>query len=153
MTSRPARAVAVLGMLIVAGLSSACGADSPTEPTPEIITDTFTGTISPLGLVHHEFTVAYAGGYSDASVTVTRLASVATGADKAITIGVGFGTLSVGTCTRVAAYTNPTAPLNVELPTNSGAFLANRYCIAVFDNTLAPTVTEPLNYTIVVKHY
>lgn len=147
---RPA-AVVLCTSLCLAGVSG-CG-DSPTEPTPTLATETFTGTLAPLGLVHHEFNVDYAGGYSDASVTVTRLASVADGTDKAVTVGVGFGTLSVGICTRAAAFTNPVAPLNTELPTTGGAFRQGRFCIAVFDNTDAPTVAEPLAYTIVVKHY
>lgn len=146
------RAAALGGMLMLLVLAAGCG-DSPTAPTATLQTETFTGTLTPLGLSSHVFTVEYGYAYSDASVTVTRLATVADDSERPISVGVGFGTVNVGSCTRAAALTNATAPYNVELPTNGSPFVANTYCIAIFDNTDAPTVTEPLTYTIVVKHY
>lgn len=147
-----ARAGALLGTLMLPVLLAGCS-DSPTAPTATLETETFTGTLSPLGLSPHAFAVKFGYAYSDASVTVTRLTTVADGSERQISVGVGFGTVNVGSCTRVAALTNPTAPFNVELPTNGAPFIAGTYCIAIFDNVDAPTVTEPLNYTIVVKHY
>jgi hypothetical protein len=153
MTSQCSRLGAfAVTLLFSAALGAGCG-DSPTAPTATLVTETFTGTLAPLGLASHTFTVNYAEAYSDASVTVTRLASVADGTEQQISVGVGFGTVSVGACTRAAALTNPTAAYNVELPTNGSPFLAGPFCIAIFDNTDAPTVTEPLAYTLTVKHY
>ncbi len=152
MMLRRARAASMFGLLLSIGLVAGCN-DSPTSPTATLVTETFSGTLSPLGVSAHTFTVNYAAAYSDASVTVTRLVTVADGSERQITVGVGFGTISVGVCTRAAALTNPTASFNVELPTNGSPFLAGPYCIAIFDNTDAPTVTEPLAYTITVKHY
>jgi hypothetical protein len=146
------RAGALWGMLMLPVLAAGCS-DSPTAPSATLETETFTGTLSPLGLSSHAFNVQYGSAYSDASVTVTRLVTVADGSERQISVGVGFGTVNVGSCTRAAALTNPTAPYNVELPTNGSPFLAGTYCIAIFDNTDAPTVTEPLTYTMVVKHY
>lgn len=145
------RTLALFGLLAHVVVVSACS-DSPTEPTPTLETETFSGTLAPLGVASHTFNVAY-GGTSDASVTVTRLVAASDSSDRAITIGVGFGSVNVGVCTRAAAYTNPKADLNVELNTNGGAFPAGQWCVAIFDNTDAPTVTEPLLYTMVVKHY
>lgn len=146
------RAGALWGMLMLPILTAGCG-DSPTAPSATLETETFTGTLSPLGLSSHAFTVQYGYAYSDASVTVTRLVTVADGSERQISVGVGFGTVNVGSCTRAAALTNATAPYNVELPTNGSPFVAGPYCIAIFDNLDAPTVTEPLTYTLVVKHY
>jgi hypothetical protein len=152
MMLRRARAASMSGVLLVIVLVAGCG-DSPTAPTATLATETFSGTLTPLGLSSHTFNVTYAQAYSDASVTVTRLVTVADGSERQISVGVGFGTVSVGACTRAAALTNPTAPYNVELPTNGSPFLAGTFCITVFDNTDAPTVTEPLIYTLTVKHY
>lgn len=145
------RATALFALLAQVVVASACS-DNPAAPTPTLKTETFSGTLSPLGLVSHTFDIEYSG-YSDASVMVTRLAAASDSTDRAITIGVGFGTVNVGVCTRAAAYTNPTADLNVELTTSGGAFLNGSYCVAIFDNTDAPTAAEPLLYTMVVKHY
>jgi hypothetical protein len=150
--ARVSSVLSVLGLTAMVGLAAGCG-DSPTAPTAELVTETFTGTLTPLGLVSHTFNVNYAQAYSDASVTVTRLVTVADGTERQISVGVGFGVISVGVCTRAAALTNPTAAYNTELPTNGSPFLAGPYCVAIFDNTDAPTVTEPLTYTLTIKHY
>jgi hypothetical protein len=150
--SRKARLV-VVGFVLAIGSLSACRGKTATLPTPVLTTDTFTGTIAPLGTVFHSFTVNYDGAYTDASITVNSLKSVATGADKSITIGVGFGSLSLGVCTRASTLTNPAAPIGTELPTSGSQFGPGTYCVQVFDNTGAPTVTEPLSYSIAVKHY
>jgi hypothetical protein len=78
---------------------------------------------------------------------------VANATPQPITIGVGFGEISVGVCTRLGSLSNPAAPLNTELPTTGGVFSPGTFCVQVFDNPVSPTVTEPLNYTITVRHY
>ena len=144
--------VFALGLIAILALATSCS-DSPTAPTPTLKTETFTGTLGPREVKSHTFTIEYNAAYSDASVTVKKLTSLADGTDKDITVGVGFGTISVGVCTRAAAYTNVAAPLNVELPTSGSAFSAGTYCISIFDNLDAQTVTETLSYSIDVKHY
>ncbi len=137
--------------VLIAG-AAGCGSSSPTAPTtPTIISDMFTGTLSPLGTDAHGFTINYAGGASDASITVTALATVANQTPLTITIGVGFGTLNLGVCT--PALTIPVAAIATELSTNTSPFVNGTYCVLVFDNPTAPTVTEPITYSITVKHY
>jgi hypothetical protein len=82
---------------LIAG-AAGCGSSSPTAPVadPTVVSDTFTGTINPLGTDSHTFTVGYAGGTSNASVTVVALATVANQTPQTITIGVGFGSLNQG---------------------------------------------------------
>jgi len=148
--------IACAGLFITVGVAACGGSNNPAAPTTPaavLATETFTGTISPLGTAFNSFTVNYAGSNSDASITVTSLTTVASGTPQAITIGIGFGTVNLGVCTRSASYTNPAAPLNTELTTTGMPFSAGSFCVQVFDNTSAPTVTEPLNYSITVKHY
>jgi hypothetical protein len=135
--------------------AAACNKETPTEPTPEavIITDVFTGVIAPLGTNTHSVTVVYTYAATNASAIVTSLTSVADGTSKPVTIGLGFGTVNLGACTRVASVTNPVAPFNQELFVPEGTFGPGLYCFQVFDNPAAPTVTEPLNYSITVRHY
>lgn len=152
MKRRMARAAVIAGCLLGAGAAISCGNGNTTSPTALPIVDKFTGTIAPLGTDSHNFTIVYSG-YSDASFTVTSLTTVADGTTPSISIGVGFGTTNVGVCTRSTGFTNPSAPLNAELATTGTPFTPGLYCIQVFDNPDSPTVTEPLNYAITVKHY
>ena len=114
------------------------------------MTDTFTGTINPLGTDSKNFTVTYTLG-SNASITVNSLVTVADQTPQSITIGVGFGYLNLGVCNVV--ITNPAATLGAELTTTTSPFASGTFCMEVFDNTAAPTVTEPLTYNVTVKHY
>lgn len=145
-----------LGLVMLAFVvtAAACSKSATAmTPSPVLATDTFTGTINPLGSASHSFVVTYASANSDASITVNSLVSVATETAQAITIGVGFGTVNVGVCTRVTGYTNVAAPLNTALTTNTSPFAAGTFCVQIFDNPDAPTVTEPLTYSVSVKHY
>jgi hypothetical protein len=139
-------------LVLIAG-AAGCGSSSPTGPTvtPTVISDMFTGTLSPLGNDGHSFTVVYAGGTSNASITVTALATVANQTPLTITIGVGFGTINLGVCT--PALTIPVAAIGSELSTTTSPFVNGTYCVLVFDNPAAPTVTEPVTYSITVNHY
>ena len=98
-------------------------------------------------------TVNYTFSTTNASATVTSLTTVADGTSKPVTIGIGFGTLSLGVCTRSTALSNAAAPFNTELFVPEGTFGPGTYCFQVFDNSGASTVTEPLNYSITVKHF
>ena len=146
----------LVGLVCSVTAAAACNKNnnnSTTNPSPILTTETFSGTINPKGTASHAFVVNYEFAYTDAAVTVTNLTSVATGAGQSITVGVGFGSYSVGVCTRVANVSNPTAPLNQKLPTTGQQFGPGTYCVQVFDNPDASTVTEPMRYTLSVEHY
>jgi hypothetical protein len=155
MTARTLRLLVRSGLVSVAlALAASCSnSNSSTAPSATLSTDTITGVLNPGGTDSHTFTVNYSSAYTDASITVTKLTTVANGTPQMITIGVGFGTTNVGVCTTAAAFTNPAAPFNTELPTSGSPFIAGQYCVQVFDNPANPTVTEPLNYSLNVKHY
>jgi hypothetical protein len=130
-------------------LAVSCG--SSTAPTPAEISNVFTGTITPLGTSPQTFTVQYSGGATDASIEITSLTTVANGTPVSITIGTAFGDLQLGVCTPYIS--NPATPLLTVESTSGEPFTAGTYCIQIFDNPAAPTVTVPLNYSVTVTHY
>jgi hypothetical protein len=137
-------------VLLAAAAATACGKATPIEPTPELTTATFTGTLQVLGTDSKSFTVKYASSASDGSMTVTALTKVSDGSAAGVTIGVGFGTPATdGSCTRSANYTAPQATIGQELIASS-AFTAGTYCIQIYD---AGTLVEPVNYTLTVRHF
>ena len=78
-----------------ATFAAGCGSDSPTVPTPVLQTESFTGTLQPLGVDFKTFTIVYNQGTTDLSVTVNSLATVANATPvTGITIGIGLGTVT-----------------------------------------------------------
>jgi hypothetical protein len=150
--SRPRRAGSAIFLSI---LVSSCGG-TPNEPDPVQQTETFTGTLQPLGIDYKTFTIAYARGTSDLSVTITSLSTVANStAVTGITIGIGFGTVSGTTCSMQIQA--PAANLSQELFAPNGAS-AGAYCVQIFDcptgtANCSSTLVEPVNYSMTVKHY
>jgi hypothetical protein len=147
--------IGALGLIVALGTLSACKKETPVEPTPQavLVTEVLTGVITPLGTVTHQMTVNYTHTATNASAIVTAMTTVANGTSQPVTIGMGFGTLAAGVCTRVAALTNAVSPFNTKLFVPPGTFNAGTFCFQVFDNPDAPTVIEPLNYSITLEHF
>jgi hypothetical protein len=147
--------LSIVFILMLAAATAGCYGSStaPTTPPFTETTDQFSGTLKPLGTDTHTFMVNYSAAQSDASVTVTSLTSVATGAPENITIGVAFGSTNLGVCTPSTTVSNPGATVGTEHPTTGAPFVNGSYCVAIFDNPAAPTVTEPINYTLAVRHF
>jgi hypothetical protein len=150
--SRPVRAGSTL---LLSGLLSSCGG-SPSQPDPVLRTETFTGTLQPLGTDFKTFTIVYAQGTSDLSVNVTSLSTVANSTPvTGITIGIGFGTVSGATCSMQIQA--PAASLSTELFAPNGAS-AGSYCVSIYDcpegtANCTSTLPEAVNYAMTVKHY
>ena len=90
MLPHAAARLAPLGLAVLLLSSSGCG--SATAPDPVLQTETFTGTLQPLGLDFKTFSVATTSSTTDLSVSVDSLKTVADGTSvTGITIGVGFG--------------------------------------------------------------
>jgi hypothetical protein len=135
--------------------AAGCG-DSPSAPTPVQQTESFTGTLQPLGVDFKTFTIAYNQGSSDLSVTVNSLVTVANATPvTGITIGIGIGTVTGSTCqSQIQA---PAAPLTQELFAPNGAS-AGAYCVLIYDcptgtTGCTSTLTEAVTYSMTVKHY
>ena len=137
-------------------LTLATGCGSVTAPSPVLQTETFTGTLQPLGTEFKTFTVVYTQSTTDLSVSVDSLKTVADStAVTGITIGIGFGTISGSTCS--LQVQTPTGALATELFAPNGAG-AGTYCVQIFDCPTSPTgctstLTEAVTYSMTVKHY
>ncbi len=154
MQRRAARRLpAIARCAIVLTLAAGCGG-SPSAPTPVAQTETFTGTLQPLGVDFKTFTIALQGT-SDLSVTVNTLTTAGGAAVTGITIGIGFGVV-VGSACSLQIQT-PVANLGQELFAPNGA-APGPYCVEIYDcptgaTGCSSTLTEPVTYSMVVKHY
>jgi hypothetical protein len=138
----------IVGLLVVA-LGAACS-NPPTAPSPILVTVPFTGTLEVEGTDSKTFVVNYAADFSDASVTITAINTVAGATPLTITLGVGFGMVAAdGSCARTPSLSASAAAVGQELITPS-VFLDGAYCVVVFD---AGTLTEPVTYGLTVQHY
>jgi hypothetical protein len=143
-----------LGAILLA-LVTSCN-KTPTAPDPVLQSETFTGTLQPLGLDFKTFAVVYSQSTSDLSVTVNSLTTV-TGstAVTGVTIGVGFGSIAGSACSLLVQ--TPVATLGQELFAPSGAS-PGTYCVQIFDCPTGTTgctsvLTEAVTYSMTVKHY
>jgi hypothetical protein len=141
-------------LAIVLAIASGCG--SATAPSPTLQTETFTGTLQPLGLDFKTFTITYSQSTSDLSVSIDTLKKVSDGsAVTGITMGIGFGNVSGTTC--ALQVQTPVAALSQELFAPNGAS-AGAYCVQIYDcptgtTGCSSTLTEAVTYSITVKHY
>jgi hypothetical protein len=140
---------------ILLSLAAGCG-DSPTAPEPVLQTETFTGTLQPLGLDFKTFAVVYNQGPTELSVSVNSLTTVANPtAVTGITIGVGVGSVSGTVCS--LQLQTPVATLGQELFAPNGAS-AGTYCVQIFDcptgaTGCTSTISEAVTYSMTVRHY
>ena len=133
MIQRLSRALAVL---VVMAAASACG-ESPTAPTPERTTETFTGTVAQAGFATHPFTVRQVGQVDLTLVTVAPLNTVA--------IGFAVGSWDGANCSLIAGDDN--ARQGYVL---SGTAQPGTFCVAVYDS--GNIGADPVEYTVTVVH-
>lgn len=145
------RTMARFGSMMLAAtlLAGASSCKAKAAPSPILASETFTGTLPALGVTFHTFSVKYTFATTDLSVIVNSLNQT-----PAITIGLGFGTVSGATC--AVQISTPTANVGQELFAPSGAS-AGSYCVQIFDNVDATTgigtVAGSVAYSLTVKHY
>ena len=148
------RLALIASVAISVSFGAACG--SPAAPTPTLQTETFSGTLQPLGLDFKTFSIAYNQGASDLSITVNSLATVAsTTPVTGITIGIGVGSVSGSSCALQIQAT--AAAIGQELFAPNGAS-GGTYCVQISDcptgtSCCSSTLTEAVNYSLTVKHY
>ena len=126
-------------LLALALLGSACdNGDTPTIPTPVIVTETFTGTVELNGAVSHGFNVSTAGP------TVAEITAL----DPAgAFIGFELGTWSGVVCTAVLSNDAGTLASVLSAKTQSSASL----CVRLHDPNGTLTANA-VTYTVTVKH-
>ena len=138
------QSVSFIAVVACIALSAGCdnSGDSSTSPTPvPLTTETFTGTVDPMGSVFHSFTVAQGG---ELDITLTAVGPPAT-----IFMGLGIGTLSSdsASCSLDSRFTLAThASTTPQIPVSAGA---GRYCVQLFD---IGNQTAQVSYTITVAH-
>ena len=140
------RAAVPLTVFSVAFLGSiACGAKTPTEPTPpapvfEHKTETFAGSVATGGSKAFPFTVVNPGTIQ---VGITALAPTST-----LVMGLSLGYWEAATLTCVEQQTTELATINVffaATPSSPG-----EYCVGIFDTG---NVTVASDFTLSVTHY
>jgi len=123
-------------------LAASCGGgDSGVAPTTVTPTkETFMGTLPPLSLVSHPFSVSRSG--------TVEISLTAAGPPDNISIGLGVGTPATdGGCSlleAIAASAAPTAQL-------VGTATPGTLCVAVFDPSPG-ILTADVDYTVIVSH-
>jgi len=153
---------------LVAALAVSGCQSSPTGPTQQAISETFSGKIAQRGNETHPFTVT-----EDGPVTITVLNVVretptppenllpppptnqppATEDDPTaalpppIYIGLAIGMWDGTTCQRIAQRTDASL-----LTTISGSAQAGSFCVSVFDPG-GDVITLPVNYLVEVNHF
>ena len=138
----------VFAMLACAALVTGCdnsggsAAILPTAPAPQT-TETFTGTVDPLGSAFNTFTVAQTG---EVDVTLT-----AAGPPSTIFMGLGVGSPNTadGTCTLNLGSGSVVNTQASATPQIVGTASAGPLCVKVFD---VGNQTGTINYTVTVAH-
>jgi hypothetical protein len=145
------RSLSLAAAVTLLGLTASCSKNSPTTPTATLVTEDKSGTLVIGGTDTKTFTVNYTYDYTPASVTLKSVTSTATGAPLSITLGLSFGSVNSfdQSCTRSSQATQNAAAIGVENATGS-IFSVGPFCMQAFD---AGTLTEPVNYTVTIKHY
>jgi hypothetical protein len=131
-----------LPAILVSALAVAAGCgddtpDTPTIPTPVLVTETFSGTITPNGAATHTFVSQRAGTVTATLTTVTP--------DETLVLGLGLGTWNGVVC-QVTLANDQARKGSVITGTVSAI---GNLCVRVFDNG---NFTEPTSYEVVVQH-
>ena len=129
--------------LLVAVIATACGGF--TDPSNNQ-TETFTGTVQPLGATSHAYTVTNSGEFTISVTSVTP---------GNVFVGVGYGQPGAnGSCGLI--QNNVINSTQIAKTALSGQVLIKgQYCVAVLDPALLASIA-PLpvaqSYTVQVKH-
>jgi hypothetical protein len=140
MRRRVALAVAVSVPLAAAGCGdSILDQIAANQPTPVIVTDTLTGTLTRNGAASHPFPVTSAGG-GDVTATLKALAP-----DAASVVGLTLGTWNGTGCQ--AIISNDRATTNASIL--GRATSTGQLCVRIHDVGL---IASPQDYEIEVVH-
>jgi hypothetical protein len=128
----------------VMALGGCAGSDSssttPTSPTGPLVSESFDGSVSPLGQSFHAFSVAES---SEVSAHLT-----AAGPPSTIFMLLGLGVVTGSTCTPLS---NATVLAQASSsPQLAGDINPGAYCVVISD---AGNQVQTVSYTVVVNHY
>ena len=144
------RAIAPILLVAVIAAASGCGGTTGsttaaiTGPTPTVVTETFTGSISQNGTAIFNFTVTNSGYALLAGYTSITPASV-----TALGLGIGTWDASTSTCGLNQSQNDVSRTGSTAL---SGTAGAGTFCVRVYDaGNVAADVTA--SFTLQVQHY
>jgi hypothetical protein len=146
-TGLPIDCYGVLAIAVFAMCSLGCGAeetDTPTGPSPTLVTETFSGSISRNSTGVHAFTVNSSGYTLLAGYT-----SIAPSSVPALGLGVGSWDASTSTCSLNVSQSDIARSGNTAL---SGSANSGAYCLRVYDGGNIPDGVTA-TYTVQVQHY
>lgn len=130
-----------LFMLLAAIAASGCGSDdtptTPTEPTPVLVTESFSDSLNVNGLRVHTFEVSRAGTVS---------AQIKTLSDPAATVALSLGTWNGAACQIVIS--NPAAVLATTVTGTAQA--TGQFCVLLND---VGRLTTSVDYSVDISHY
>jgi hypothetical protein len=125
-------------MLVLA--LAACGDDDvtpPTGPTPDPITETFSGMVNRNGAATHNFSTQASGTLT---ATLTTL-----GPDSALIVGMSLGTWNGSACQLVITKDDATQGTVIT----GGVSSLGSLCVRIYD---VGNIVDPINYEITVVH-
>ena len=127
-------------VLALALVGSACdnGPGTPTIPTPVLVTETFTGTVTLNGAINHAFSVSGPGPTTAEITAIDPAGSF---------LGFQMGTWSGAVCTAVFSNEAGTLASVLNGTTQSAASL----CVQMHDPN-GILVDKTVTYTVTVKH-
>lgn len=125
-----------VALMAVGGV--ACGSSTPVSATPSI-TDTFSGTVQPLGSDSHNFTVSQFG---EVDVTLT-----AAGPPPTIQVGLGVGSVANNVCSPGSIGSTTAQASSTAILT--GNLSPGTYCVTVADTG---NLQAAITYTVTVLH-
>lgn len=133
--------------LIVAMALSACGKSaattSPTETTPDTLTETFTGTLPVGGSAFYSFSIATAG-----TVTATLAGIGGDLVPSSVVVNLGIGTPSQFTCSATSTSVQVTGTAGVPAQVSSSE-QPGVFCVIVSD---IGNLFAPASFTVTIDH-
>jgi hypothetical protein len=137
--------VFVFSVLLASALSLACGKSttSPTAPTPDNVTETFSGTLPVGGSAFYSFSTATPG-----TVTATLTGISGAGVPSSVVVNLGIGTLSAFTCsaTSTSVQLSGTAAVPTLVTTSEEPGV---YCVIISD---IGNLFAPATFTVTIDH-
>lgn len=131
---------ALLVVLVAAFAAAGCDDDTPPRtlpPDPELVTETFSGSINQNGAVTHPFLATQAGAVR---ATLTSVEP-----DATIAVGLTLGTWNGAVCQAVLSNDNAFQGAVI----NGTASVTSQLCVRIQD---VGKLVGTLNYTITVLH-
>jgi hypothetical protein len=126
----------------LAALAACSDTTTPVAPAPNIITETYSGTLIPASAGVFSFTTLTGGSVI---ATLTTL-----GPDSTKTVGLSLGTFVTATKVCTVLMDNPAATQAFAF--NATTSSIGTYCVRIYDNGSTTTDNIPYTYTISVAH-